>query len=43
MVNKRVIFGTFLGLVQPIFPYFGDVFNKTIIPLVPFGYEIGYS
>ena len=30
-------------LVQSVFLYFGDVFNKTIIPFALVGYEIGYS
>ena len=40
MVSKRVIFGAFLFLVQSIFLYFGDVFNKTIIPFALVGYEV---
>ena len=43
MVSKRVILGAFLFVAQPIFLYFGDVFNETIIPFVLVGYEIGYS
>ena len=38
-----MIFGAFLFLVSPNFLYFGDVFNKTIIPFALVGYEIGYS
>ena len=43
MVSKRVIFGAFLVLVLSNFLYFGDVFNKTIIPFALVGYETGYS
>ena len=43
MVSKRTIFGAFLFLVSSNFQYFGGVFNKTIIPFVLVGYEIGYS
>ena len=43
MVSKRVIFGAFLFLVSSNFPYFGGVFNQTIIPFALVGYEIGYS
>ena len=43
MVSKRLILGAFLFVAQSIFLYFGDVFNKTIIPFALVGYEIGYS
>ena len=43
MASKRVIFGAFLFLVSSNFLYFGGVFNKTIIPFMLVGYEIGYS
>ena len=36
-------FLTFLFLVSLNFPYFGGVFNKTIIPFALVGYEIDYS
>ena len=35
--------GAFLFLIYSIFIYFGGVFDKTIIPFVLVGYEIGYS
>ena len=41
MVSKRVIFGAFLLLVS--YTIFLGVFDKTIIPFVLVGYEIGYS
>ena len=33
----------FLLLVYSNLLYFGDVFNKTVIPFMLVGYEIGYS
>ena len=41
--NQTRDFLTFLFLVSSNFLYFGDVFNKTIIPFALVGYEIGYS
>ena len=45
MVSKCMIFGAFLVLLinKSHFLHFGGIFNKTIIPFMLVGYEIGYS
>ena len=41
--QTRDFWGVFIPSLVSIFLYVGGIFNKTIIPFVLVGYEIGYS